>query len=282
MLVSSRATNLLLVLVLGVGIAVVAMLATGVRGGPLDPPGTPNPTDSVRLPGTPINGQFVINSPGHYYLTRDVRVTGAQTALTINASEVSVDLGGFTLDGTDEPGGFGILVSGTQSVVRVTNGTIKDFQVGIDAGNDSRVSIDNVRAVSNVRGIQVGNFGRISECVASENTETGIYLPLITGQSTVTDCVITGNGAGVGIDGTLHVVKDSVIQGSSQWDLHISQGSRITVRDNTIDNMRIELDSSLNYIFDNVCVQSSISDASGAVTKYIPRVSSDPHFNPGC
>jgi hypothetical protein len=44
MLVPSRATNILLILVLAVGIGIVAMLATRVRGGPLDPPGTPAST----------------------------------------------------------------------------------------------------------------------------------------------------------------------------------------------------------------------------------------------
>ena len=41
MLVSSRTTNVLLVLMLAVGIGIVAMLASGVRGGPADPPGPP-------------------------------------------------------------------------------------------------------------------------------------------------------------------------------------------------------------------------------------------------
>ena len=44
MLVSKRATNILLILILAVGIGIVAMLATGARGGPLDPQGPPSST----------------------------------------------------------------------------------------------------------------------------------------------------------------------------------------------------------------------------------------------
>ena len=44
MLISNRATNTLLVAILAVGIAVVAMLATGARGGPLDPTAAPAST----------------------------------------------------------------------------------------------------------------------------------------------------------------------------------------------------------------------------------------------
>lgn len=44
MLISNRAHTILLVAILAVGIGVVAMLASGVRGGPLDPPGPPAQT----------------------------------------------------------------------------------------------------------------------------------------------------------------------------------------------------------------------------------------------
>ena len=50
-----RITNVLLALVLLALLAVILMLATGVRGGPLDPGGAPGSTPGVRLPGTPIS-----------------------------------------------------------------------------------------------------------------------------------------------------------------------------------------------------------------------------------
>ncbi len=49
MLNSSRTTNLLLVVMIAVGIAIVAMLASGAVSGPLDPPGSPAST------GKPLN-----------------------------------------------------------------------------------------------------------------------------------------------------------------------------------------------------------------------------------
>jgi hypothetical protein len=42
--VSSRVNTLLLAIILVVGVAIVAMLASGARGGPLDPSGAPAPT----------------------------------------------------------------------------------------------------------------------------------------------------------------------------------------------------------------------------------------------
>jgi hypothetical protein len=54
MLTSNRTNTILLVLILAAGIGIIAMLAPGARGGPLDPPASPASTDGVRLPGTPI------------------------------------------------------------------------------------------------------------------------------------------------------------------------------------------------------------------------------------
>src|SRR5262245_21481061 len=136
MLVSSRTTNILLVLVLVVGIAIVAVLATGVRGGPLDPPGAPASTDSVKLPGTPISSApFTISQPGHYYLTRSLALPVGQLAITINASNVSLDLRGFTVSGTNDSG-WGIYIANSQTDVDISNGTVRDFQFGLDAGDD--------------------------------------------------------------------------------------------------------------------------------------------------
>jgi hypothetical protein len=49
-----RTTQILLALVLVALLAIIAMLATGVRGGPLDPPGTPAPTGKTleEIPGS--------------------------------------------------------------------------------------------------------------------------------------------------------------------------------------------------------------------------------------
>src|SRR5262245_54285864 len=101
-----RTNTLLLALVLLALLAVIAMVALRVEGGPLYPTDPPGPTDGVRLPGTPINSQTTISAPGHYYLTRDINVPGAATAINITASNVSLDLGGFTVSGNDTSGSF--------------------------------------------------------------------------------------------------------------------------------------------------------------------------------
>jgi large repetitive protein len=81
----------------------------------------------------------VISEPGTYVLTRDVTArTG--TAVMITASNVTLDLNGFTLQGPGQQVGNGIVISGATSV-RVTNGIIVDFGFGVMVANSNNVTL---------------------------------------------------------------------------------------------------------------------------------------------
>jgi hypothetical protein len=71
--------------------------------GPLTPPGTPAPTmktlDQIE-PRTPISAlPFTISSPGSYYVTANLTGVAGQHGISVNASGVTLDLGGFELAG---------------------------------------------------------------------------------------------------------------------------------------------------------------------------------------
>lgn len=125
-------------------LVVVASLAGVVRGGPLDPPaGTPVATDSVRVPGTPINAlPLTINASGNYYLTRDLSLGVTGSAITVNADDVTIDLNGFTLHGA----GLGTTAVGANTVSRLTvrNGHINSFGTGIDNPSGWFARVDDV------------------------------------------------------------------------------------------------------------------------------------------
>jgi hypothetical protein len=269
-----RTNTVLLVLVLLALLAIIAMLALRVEGGPLDPTNPPGPTDSVRLPGTPITGQTTISTPGHYYLTRDVTVTGGQIAITINASNVSLDLGGFTVGGNDAVGSWGIYVAGVQSDIRISNGTVKDFQFGLDAGDDTRVQIDGVNAVSNVRGFQIGHYQVLTDCHAMFNTETGIYVP--GGESTIRDCTVIGN-AGDGISlGPLtgNLVERSFVLGSGASIR--DTGNFNTLGENVVGSIVLGNNGGAKVV-DNVCISGAAIINPGGNT-----VGATDHANVAC
>lgn len=118
MLVSKRATNILLVLILAVGIGIVAMLATGARGGPLDPQGPPSSTYKSLEIVPPIwvltlpadDGPDACNSRRFTCVMNGEAVLDRETGLVWQQTPFSVGykrdwLNAFDLCGTSETGG---------------------------------------------------------------------------------------------------------------------------------------------------------------------------------
>ena len=157
MLISTRANTILLVAILAVGIALVAMLASGARGGPLDPTGAPSATGTLpqvepRSPIPPVgwNGTFpiTVSQPGSYFLTRNHNaLNSAVYGIVVTSDNVNIDLNGFTLDGGGNQSLGAIDASATPvRNLRVTNGVVRGWgAVAIDShgpgGHFSRLQL---------------------------------------------------------------------------------------------------------------------------------------------
>jgi|ERR1035441_6161070 hypothetical protein len=120
-----------------------AIQRASAQGGSLIPPGTPAPT-MITLnqiePRTPITNTtaVTISASGSYYLTANITVTNG-SAITITASQVTLDLNGFTLSSTEaSPIGTGILLAGGNTDITILNGHIKGgitYSGGVYSGN---------------------------------------------------------------------------------------------------------------------------------------------------
>lgn len=93
---------------------------------------------AIALDCTPITSvPFTISAPGKYCLTSDLYAGQAPTAITVDADDVVLDLGGWTLRGiydggvTSESTNVAIYVTGQRNVT-IRNGTISGFYAGID------------------------------------------------------------------------------------------------------------------------------------------------------
>jgi hypothetical protein len=284
----NRINTIILVCVLFALIAVIGMLAGGVRGGPLDPPGPPGSTDSVRLPGTPISDvPFAITWPGHYYLTRDLALLGG-TAITVTASDVSIDLNGFTLWGPaaaplDE---HGIEASGGAQRITITNGTIRGWDKGIDLASAAESRIADVLLTKNKIGAYVGAQSVIERCAAHGN---GIGVYVGGALSAVRDChITTSSGNGIQLTGTgPALVEDSTIYSNNQLNSPATGGisvgaGRATIRDNEFaNNAQFDVRGfGLNaVVIDNVFTCPTWMSFGPTGTGYAPVNNLSPHEN---
>ncbi len=173
-IIANRLNSLLLVLVLLALLAIIGMLASGARGGPLDPPGAPCSTDSVRLPGTPISSlPFTISQSGSYYLTRNL--ASSTDGIIVTADNVTIDLMGFTLSG---PGGQEGVSDAAVARFNITvrNGTLRGWGTAVYLTASAGVDLEDLRIVENNRGIAVGTGGVLARLLVRNNSNTGIEV----------------------------------------------------------------------------------------------------------
>ncbi|HUA20239.1 MAG TPA: right-handed parallel beta-helix repeat-containing protein [Bryobacteraceae bacterium] len=192
-----------------------------------------NQASSVNgLPGCPHTGfPIQICQPGSYRLSGNLTVAGTADGIDVSASNVTLDLNGFTIAGpiscegfpvvqedcSPSAAGFGVQASGAN--FRIMDGTVRGFKFGIvGQGLGLRVEkievfnnlfdgilctvsysgsvlvMDNNTSLNGRYGIWVLG-GVISNNVVNENGGGGIN----TGHSTISNNTILANGGGGGI-----------------------------------------------------------------------------------
>ena len=176
--------------------------------GPLTPPGPPAATMKTlnqTEPRTPISTlPFTISSSGSYYLTENLHFTEASgDAITVTASNVTIDLMGFTLSSAAEVTGNAININGDGCTVK--NGSILGTTTveitGSGAGKTWTVTPGGfARAVSSTS----GNGHRGLDLTAAKCRQTAIGF--FENNGVLSRCIAYQNG-GDGLNGG--VISDS-------------------------------------------------------------------------
>jgi hypothetical protein len=184
--------------------------------GPLNPPAAPAPSmkslDQIEArtpippsPATPVAGpHFSITQPGSYYLTGNITVSTGDGIRITAASDVTIDLNGFTIKSTltDTFNGRGISMPGIFYRLTVRNGSIvssstpsspQGFIDGIySTGLLQGALISGVKVSGVARyGIFIDGQGIVENCIATQNGATGI----VSNNGVAVHCVAGGNGA---------------------------------------------------------------------------------------
>jgi hypothetical protein len=219
-------------------LALAAFTATGFAG-PLAPPAGPiastgktltevEPRTAINVSNTPGSSSslFVITQPGSYYLPANITVPTGKNGIEITASNVTVDLNGFTITG-QTGSSIGIYASDRQSL-RITNGSISGMGTyGIYLTSASiapkQQTIDHV-SVRNCGsdGIEFSD-GMISDCQVTGNDGIGIFI-YRTHSTIVERCTVSGNSS-YGIDMYVGTMRDCSATGNGATGLYCSMGT---------------------------------------------------------
>lgn len=189
-------------------IASLSLVAAAlVVAGPLNPPSGSvsstyktltevEPRIAINSTNTPGDGgsSFRITQPGSYYLTGDLTGAASKIGILIAASDVTIDLNGFTLRGVS--GSLNAMqMDTTRSNIAVRNGSIASW--GFSALNLYNSSggagyvIEDVRAFDcGGQGVVVGGNSRVSRCTIENAGSYAIYAPF--GRCVVESCTIRG------------------------------------------------------------------------------------------
>jgi hypothetical protein len=108
---------------------------------------------------------FTITQPGKYILKSDLTLQpGKIAAISVEASDVNINLNNFSLLGSTNvgaTGGIGITASGVHDLT-VRTGFVEQFLIGIAISNSSRIEFSEVHLTAN-RGVAV----RLESCTDS-------------------------------------------------------------------------------------------------------------------
>lgn len=245
-----------------------ALVATGsvTLAGPLNPPAGPitstsktltevEPRIVINSTNTPGNASYVfrITQPGSYYLAGNMSVPSGMTGIEIGASDVTIDMNGFTITGlAGSLDGIGNTTNTIRNRVTIRNGTVANMGrtgVAVTTLNPALpqgITVTDVNAHDNgMHGIYISD-GIVRSCTTHNNTSYGIYINGYLA-STVSYCLANNNSTGIHVyNGNI----DSCYASSNANGILSSRG--VIARCSVIN-------SGYGYTIENVILESCVS-----------------------
>ncbi len=202
---------------------VAATLVGALLGG-----ATARAGDTIR----PIDGcgTLTARDQSSYILVNSIQ-TNNLNCLIIESSNITIDMNGFSIQGSGE--GTGILAPTPVEGIKIRNGFVRNFAIGISLGGTANV-VENVHVTNNTdTGMVLGSSNLVDHVVAQANNKNGILMATA---ATVKNSTLRANGNNPESRG-LSVGPGSTVTGNTIWasvgtGLFASLGS--TVIGNTV------------------------------------------------
>ena len=229
--------------------------------GPLAPTAAPAPTMKTLTqiePRTPVNSTtcpgdasntFIITTSGSYYLTGNLAGTAGKRGIYIQAPFVTLDLGGFILDGNFKNGTDAIYSLGGGGNRTAFNGTLANWNgSGISLIGDA-ASVEHITVTNCGQGIFLSaSVTSASHCVV---TTCGQGIVSLVGSSTVSDCAVSTISSGLAGSTVYGILGDTVTHCSVKGvsNTNASAGSS-GISGKTISQCTVsDVQSAANYAF---------------------------------
>lgn len=150
-----------------------------------------------------------IDHPGSYVLSAGVPNCGATTAISITASYVSLDLGGYALDGVNTHVNTGVAVAAAVRNVRIFHGEIHEFGTPVDLGPARRSSVTRMTLHDGTTCISGSNSNTFAGNSISNCTSNGIFAGNL---NRVRGNIFQNVGAPINLGNGNVVSKNSIVQ----------------------------------------------------------------------
>lgn len=138
---------------------------------------------------------YVISQPGSYKLSGNLIVPANGIALEIFATNVTLDLNGFSI--TTPPGGFGeaIVLNYTATAVTVRNGAITGFSLPLNSHSDPLLTLEDLFVTGAGGGgtwqAGLGPFSRVVHVSTPDGT-FAVQCPSVVAETAANSIVIAG------------------------------------------------------------------------------------------
>lgn len=230
-------------------VMMLAAAASAAMAGPLNPP--PGPITStmktlaeveartaINATNTPgaSSAMFVISQPGSYYLTGDVNVDASKSGILVQASNVTIDLNGFTIKGV--AGSMTGILGTTKDRVKVRNGRIVGMSTGISILPSTiyhqAISLEDlVISQCTGYGVNIGS-GSLINCQIERSGSIGAFITANT-TSTVEGCTFYDNGSD-GLNMYNGTVRNSSASSNNGTGISVATGTVLgcTAADNFV------------------------------------------------
>jgi hypothetical protein len=267
---------------LWIGAASVGMgagLAATLVAGPLDPPsGTIAPSYKTLTevepriaigPSTTPGGTtaiYRIIKPGSYYLTENIDGKSGKHGIIVGASQVTIDLNGFSIMGGQET--LDAIKLGSSSHVAIRNGTIAGWEgsgIGADGNGALFNSFENLTVVG-CGGVCIRSNASttIRNCTITTGSAGGIIVDT---DARISDCSIRTNGADGVVFATGTIITRCISRNNAGDGFRaIPSANTVTIFDcvasgNTGDGIEVAVAS---IVRDNQIITAGLSSADGA------------------